>query len=110
DQPPRLLAPVRHLPCLRPGREDVARDAPRLPLHRRQAREGRPGRAPAVRQTAGFLRLAACGLLAAAACSPSAAAGKTEKTAEKQKPFGVEVEDAIHGVRYQLPAGADLWQ
>ena len=53
-------------------------------------------------------------LVAAAACSHAAAgpaAPKAAANAAKAPPAGaIEVEDAIHGVRYQLPAGQDVWQ
>ncbi|MCA1826844.1 MAG: tetratricopeptide repeat protein [Myxococcales bacterium] len=56
-------------------------------------------------------------LLAAMACShaaagPEAARAAAAARADKQErsSSGVEVEDAIHGVRYRLPAGPDMWQ
>ena len=43
-----------------------------------------------------------------AACAHQAPA--SPKAAEKPKTDSVEVQDAVHGVRYSLPPGADLWQ
>ncbi|MGZ6143379.1 MAG: TPR end-of-group domain-containing protein [Myxococcales bacterium] len=50
--------------------------------------------------------------LLAAACSHAAAGPEKPGTARRAEPFtdGFEVEDAIHGVRYHLPPGQDLWQ
>jgi hypothetical protein len=50
------------------------------------------------------VKLATALLLALAACAHAPAKSAPQKTA------GVEVQDAIHGARYSLPAGADLWQ
>ncbi|HET7784707.1 MAG TPA: tetratricopeptide repeat protein [Myxococcales bacterium] len=49
------------------------------------------------------MKLATASLLALAACAHAPA------RPEPPRP-GVEVQDAIHGARYSLPAGADLWQ
>jgi tetratricopeptide (TPR) repeat protein len=51
-------------------------------------------------------RIAAASLVALLACShkPKAPADA------KAEPTGVEVEDAIHGVRYELPPGDEIWQ
>ena len=51
-------------------------------------------------------------LLLAAACSHAAAGPQSPKSsaAAAEKAPGVEVEDAIHGVRYKLPSDADNWQ
>jgi hypothetical protein len=45
-----------------------------------------------------------------AAALASCAHGAATDQAKKANKTGVEVEDAIHGVRFQLPPGADLWQ
>jgi hypothetical protein len=47
-------------------------------------------------------------VLAAAACAHSTPAKPV--AAPKAVPGGVEVEDAIHGVRYELPPSDDVWQ
>jgi tetratricopeptide (TPR) repeat protein len=49
-------------------------------------------------------RIAPAGLLLLLACAHK----PTEPT--KAEPTGVEVEDAIHGVRYELPPGDEIWQ
>lgn len=50
----------------------------------------------------------AAALLLLAACAHRA--GKSAPVAEQPPAGAVEVQDAIHGVRYALPPGADLWQ
>src|SRR5438105_5172417 len=45
-----------------------------------------------------------------AACAHSASKPAAAPAAQGAPHTGVEVEDAIHGVRYELPPGADLWQ
>lgn len=52
------------------------------------------------------MKLGTASLLALAACAQAPAKSRSEP----QKTAGVEVQDAIHGARYSLPAGADLWQ
>ena len=52
------------------------------------------------------MKRAAALLAALAACAHSKAQQAPASTSKN----GVEVQDAIHGVRYQLPPGADLWQ
>jgi hypothetical protein len=54
------------------------------------------------------VRRAALGLLVAA-CAHGAAK-QEPATAQGPESGGVEVQDAIHGVRYSLPPSADLWQ
>lgn len=53
------------------------------------------------------MKRAAAALVAVVACAhpKQPAAAKTSK-----EPAGVEVEDAIHGARYELPAGTEVWQ
>lgn len=53
------------------------------------------------------MKRAAAALLAVVACAHSNE--PAAKTAAKE-PAGVEVEDAIHGARYELPAGGEVWQ
>jgi hypothetical protein len=52
--------------------------------------------------------------VALAACSHGASGAKTAARSaapgSSTDPAGVEVQDAIHGVRYTLPPGEDLWQ
>ena len=52
------------------------------------------------------MKRAAALLAALAACAHS----KAQQAPASSSKNGVEVQDAIHGVRYQLPPGADLWQ
>ena len=47
-------------------------------------------------------------VLAAAACSH--AASGPQALPQKPRTEGLEVQDAVHGVRYRLPPGADVWQ
>jgi hypothetical protein len=53
------------------------------------------------------VKLATASLLALAACAHAPAKPGSGGAAPGA---GVEVQDAIHGARYSLPAGADLWQ
>jgi hypothetical protein len=52
-------------------------------------------------------RTAALAFAALVACSHGKAKNAVQTAAE---PSGVEVEDAIHGVRYELPPGVEIWQ
>src|SRR3989442_1648315 len=94
-EPARLLAPVRHLHRLRSALADRAGDEAVLPLDRGQAR-GRSAGAAAVKHAA----LLALALLACA----HAPAAKEPRAAN------LEVQDAVHGVRYALPAATETWQ
>ena len=49
------------------------------------------------------MKHAALGLLALAACAHSAAT-------QQSRSADLGVQDALHGVRYALPSGADSWQ
>src|SRR5205823_13525060 len=97
-QPARLFAALRHLPRLRSGGAHLARDAAAVSLHRRQAARLARGAAPVKRAAALLAALAAC------------AHSKAQQAPASTSKNGVEVQDAIHGVRYQLPPGADLLQ
>jgi hypothetical protein len=56
------------------------------------------------------VKYAALALLVAAACAHSSAKPSGEAAQPKSIPGGVEVEDAIHGVRYELPPSEQVWQ
>jgi tetratricopeptide (TPR) repeat protein len=53
------------------------------------------------------MKRAAAFLAALMACAHAKAPATAQAAAE---PTGVEVEDAIHGVRYELPRGDEVWQ
>jgi hypothetical protein len=56
------------------------------------------------------VKQAAALLVLAAACAHAPASPKTPSVQVSRIGQGVEVEDAVHGVRYELPAAADPWQ
>src|SRR5262249_26031337 len=94
-EPARLLAALRHLHRVRPGRPDRPRDPPLLPFHRRQDRP-QPRGAVAVKHTPAFLPA----LVACAHAPAKQEAGAAD----------LSVQDAVHGVRYALPPSAETWQ
>jgi cysteine dioxygenase len=88
--------------CIAYDREAcTARDAAAVPLG---GREDLPGGAAAVKLAA------VAALLSLAACSHGEAQPGLKNAASAKAEGGIQVQDAVHGVRYQLPPGADPWQ
>src|SRR5437016_6361259 len=94
-EPARLLPPLRHLHRLRSALADRTGDEAVLPLDRGKTR-GRSAGAAAVKHAAALA-------LALLACAHAPAA-------KEARAAGLEVQDAVHGVRYALPAASETWQ
>src|SRR5207237_339174 len=90
-----ILPPLRPLHRLRSALADRTGDEAVLPLDRGKTR-GRSAGAAAVKHAAALA-------LALLACADAPAA-------KEARSASLEVQDAVHGVRYALPAATETWQ
>src|SRR5207249_2333046 len=97
-QPARLLAAFRHLPRLRRRGTELARDEAAVSLHWRKA----------LSRGADAVKALAGALLTLAACAHGENKAPPSAAAKPQE--GMQVQDAVHGARYELPPGTDPWQ